>query len=368
MYTLRLHPTFLATLSAAERRKAKIVFAGGGRDPSAKASFRLRRDEGLAVAGTILDVRENDSATIENVVFEQFVEANARVRAELADMIDNVRILVLKEGIAQSSAQILSLVSAPIASYIRSRHTGVNLVALNEVDASLNGDPTKYFHPNRVVVTCVATNNPAYLLGGNAPTVVIATWNAITAPAPLGEFRLPLNGANVDVIGLDFGACLTMFDVADVIQAGIRLATGGLETCTWDNVAGRLVITSTDHNPATTSVLQTLAVPAGAGTDISGVGGTPFMDCDAGSAAIAYLPPAGLAATITVGTTHAGVEILGATVLTGLVDVGQTFEIPIPAGVYPVMTGDATLHVTATVADGVALLFNVDVEVQGTQA
>ena len=55
-------------------------------------------------------------------------------------------------------------------------------------------------------------------------------------------------------------------------------------------------------------------------------------------------------AAITVGTTHAGTEILPATILTGLVAVNDQYVIDL-AGYFPGIASDATIHVTVTTAD-----------------
>jgi hypothetical protein len=128
-------------------------------------------------------------------------------------------------------------------------------------------------------VNTTATTVPAYLTGGNGATAVVATWNACTGAAA-GEFVMTVDGVVRTITGLDFVACLTMADVAAVIQAGIRLATGLLETCVWS--VDHFVITSTSTDPFVSEVSEASTVPAGTGTDISGAGGTAFMDSDVG--------------------------------------------------------------------------------------
>lgn len=125
-------------------------------------------------------------------------------------------------------------------------------------------------------VNTTTTTVPAYLLGGNGATAVLLTWTAVGD----GEFRVKIDGVFYDIIGLNFGACLSMDDVAGVIQTGIQTATGSTETCVWS--VDHFVVSSASTDPFVTDVSVTAAVPAGAGTDISGAGGTAFMDSDLG--------------------------------------------------------------------------------------
>jgi hypothetical protein len=251
---------------------------------------------------------------------------------------------------------------------VKSTHALLNLVtgSLNEVDAALSGDAAKKFNPEKAIVTCTMTECPAYLEGGAGATAVVATWNACTGPASFGEFGITINGTAHDCAGGDFAACLTMDDVALVIQGMIRTATGGLETVAW--AAGHFLVSSVDTAPGTSRVTVTRAVAAPAGTDISGVGATAFMDCDVGHG-IPHNPPTGTTAKITIGTAHAGTDVLAATVLTGLIDEHQAFEIPL-VGLFPDIAGNATMHVKATVGDGAggAQDYQVMVEIVGTES
>lgn len=124
-----------------------------------------------------------------------------------------------------------------------------------------------------LVANVPATPTNAYLTGGTSATAVVATWNSVTD----GEFAITIDGVAVDVTGLDFSAATDMDGVAAVIQAGIRAATGNdHETVAW----------STDHFVITarSAITVASAVSGGAGTDISGAGGTAYMDCDTGAA------------------------------------------------------------------------------------
>jgi hypothetical protein len=116
-----------------------------------------------------------------------------------------------------------------------------------------------------------ATPTSALLTGGTSATAVIATWNAVTE----GEFAITLEGTARNITGLDFSACADMAAVAAVIQAGIRAVTGdAFTTVVWST--NKFIITSR------ISITVTSAVSGGTGTDISGAGGTAFMDSEVG--------------------------------------------------------------------------------------
>jgi len=130
----------------------------------------------------------------------------------------------------------------------------------------------------------VAPNN-SYLFSGNSATSNFATWAAVTD----GEFTITINGVAYDITGIDFTGVTDMDEVAAVIQAAVRTATGGTETVVWNNPfysASVFLIT------AGCSISVTSAVGGGSGTDISGAGGTAFLDMDTGH-----------------GTVHAGTDI-----------------------------------------------------------
>lgn len=113
----------------------------------------------------------------------------------------------------------------------------------------------------------------AYLLGGSSATSVIGTWQAVTD----GSFTITIDGTEYDITGLDFSGDSDMDDVAATIQAGIRAATSGSELVFWDT--DHFVIQSADET-ADSEVSVTSA--EGTGTDISGAGGTAFMDAETG--------------------------------------------------------------------------------------
>ena len=122
---------------------------------------------------------------------------------------------------------------------------------------------------------------PAFLTGGNAPEIVVAIWDSVSD----GAFSITIDGVIREITGLNFQvpAVISMAEVAAVIQVGIRAVTGSNETCTWSGT--EFVITSALTTVASAvTVTSTIAVPAG--TDISGAG-LAYMDCDAGSTAVA---------------------------------------------------------------------------------
>jgi hypothetical protein len=117
--------------------------------------------------------------------------------------------------------------------------------------------------------------SPAYLTGGNGATAVIGTWQAVTD----GEFAITIDGTARNVTGINFSACAAMADVATAIQTAIRALTSSTETVVWST--NHFVITSADVT-SKSAITVTSAVGGGAGTDISGVGATAFMDADTG--------------------------------------------------------------------------------------
>lgn len=123
------------------------------------------------------------------------------------------------------------------------------------------------------------------LFGGPGATTVIATWTAVND----GAFTISIDGSEQDITALDFSSgVVDMEDVAGVIQTGLRaIASGGftLATCVWDEERTRFKIQS-----GTTSGMTSVSFTStqGAGTDISGAGGTAFMEADS-AATDAYI-------------------------------------------------------------------------------
>jgi hypothetical protein len=122
-----------------------------------------------------------------------------------------------------------------------------------------------------------AIYTPAFLTGGTGATSVIGTWNAVTD----GSVRISVDGTQRDVSGLDFNADVDMDAVAATIQAGLRALTSSTETVVWST--DKFIVSSV---LATSSSAITVTSSAGVGTDISGAGGTAFMDSDTGQGTV----------------------------------------------------------------------------------
>lgn len=115
---------------------------------------------------------------------------------------------------------------------------------------------------------------PAFLTGGASPSTNYLLWGALTD----GSFRVTIDGSVVDVTGINTVGTTSMNEVATIIQAAVRLATGLTETVTW--TASKLLLTSS--NTTVSSSITELS-NAGVGTDISGVtAGDPNLDGDTG--------------------------------------------------------------------------------------
>jgi len=110
--------------------------------------------------------------------------------------------------------------------------------------------------------------NFAKLTGGSGATSIIAGWTAIAD----GSFNVTVNGATQSATALDFTSATTMIEVAEIIEGGLT---------------GVSVAWITDHfeltvnTGALTDTITVLSAQGG-GTDISGAGGTPFMDAETG--------------------------------------------------------------------------------------
>lgn len=115
---------------------------------------------------------------------------------------------------------------------------------------------------------------PAYLVGGSAAEGNYVAWTAITD----GSFSLNVDHVQqYDLTSLNFTAATSMDDVAAIIQSSLRTATSGLETVVWDT--DHFVISSV--NTTKDSYISTLS-STGIGTDISGMGGSAWMDSESG--------------------------------------------------------------------------------------
>ena len=148
-----------------------------------------------------------------------------------------------------------------------------NKLRFSAAEAVYFGDILNGFF--NLVANVPATPTNALLTGGTSATAVAATYAAVSD----GEFAITIEGVAYDITGIDFTGAATMDAVAVIIQAAIRAATGNdYETCVWD----------TDHFIITVRKTITVAsaVSGGSGTDISGAGGTAFMDSDTGNGTV----------------------------------------------------------------------------------
>lgn len=126
-----------------------------------------------------------------------------------------------------------------------------------------------------LVANVPATPSNALLTGGTSATSVVGTWTVVTD----GEFTITIDGTAYDIIEIDFTGAADMDAVAAIIQIAIRAATGNShETCVWST--NKFIIT------VRSGISVTSAVGGGSGTDISGAGGTAFMDADTGNGII----------------------------------------------------------------------------------
>lgn len=112
---------------------------------------------------------------------------------------------------------------------------------------------------------------PAYLTCGSSPTTTAATWAAVTN----GNFAATINGTAREFTAIDFSNVGNNDQVAKVIQAAIRTVTSSTEEVEWDGTQFTIRSGDTASTSAIT-VLSAIAVPAG--TDISGVGATAYLD------------------------------------------------------------------------------------------
>lgn len=127
--------------------------------------------------------------------------------------------------------------------------------------------------------TSLNVYSPAYLTGDTGAQSIPATWAAVTN----GEFAITIDGVARNITGIDFTGDATMADVAATIQARVRAVTGSFETVTWST--NHFIISSVDTTSAS-AITVTSAVSGGSGTDISGAGGSDWMDADAGNGVV----------------------------------------------------------------------------------
>lgn len=122
-------------------------------------------------------------------------------------------------------------------------------------------------------------HTPAYLTCGSSPTTNAATWAAVTD----GEFSIDIDGTTREITGIDFSNVGNNDQVASVLQSAIRTVTSGTEEVEWDGT--RFIIRS-GNTGSTSAITVTSTVAAPAGTDISGAGGTNFLDGDTGNGTV----------------------------------------------------------------------------------
>jgi hypothetical protein len=170
-----------------------------------------------------------------------------------------------------------------------------------------SGGSRLYINPKSVTKTHTIYT-PAYLTGGASAETNISVWDSLTD----GSFRVTIDGTayNIDGINATSVAGGDMNDVAAIIQAAIRAATGSTETCVWST--DHFIITSVDTTVASeVSVLETSTGTVG--TDISGAGASNWMDADTGNgvATAAVLDPtADAGKLIVLGATGVANEVL----------------------------------------------------------
>lgn len=113
----------------------------------------------------------------------------------------------------------------------------------------------------------------AQLRCGLGATTAIAEWSVVAD----GSFRISIDGVAANVTTLNFTSSTTLSNVALVIQNGLVAAGFAGATCVYSTSEGRFIIKSgTAGITSTITVLSTST--ATVGTDISGLGGTPFLD------------------------------------------------------------------------------------------
>ena len=150
-------------------------------------------------------------------------------------------------------------------------------VASDAVEATSEGQQITWTLPLAHTQSSSNIYSSAFLTGGGSATAVIGTWTVVND----GSFNITIDGTVRSVTALDFSADTDMDEIASTIQAGIRALTAKYETVTW----------STDHfivSSGDTSDDSAITVTSaqGAGTDISGAGGTPFMDSEVGNGVV----------------------------------------------------------------------------------
>lgn len=119
----------------------------------------------------------------------------------------------------------------------------------------------------------VNTASKANLLGGLGGTELIAEWMIVTD----GSFRITVDGVAANVTGLDFSGSTSFDNVASVVQTGLQAAGFANSTCVYNANEKRFVVASGTSGVSSTISTLTTAT-ASVGTDISGLGGSKFLN------------------------------------------------------------------------------------------
>ena len=147
----------------------------------------------------------------------------------------------------------------------------------NALVGTHNTPSTSKPYVNNDLVVSHTANTVGNLVGGSGATSAFATWAAITD----GSFRITVDGTAYNVDTVDFSGAGDMDAVAAILQVDLRVATSGTETVVWDT--DHFVITSIQEDEDSEISVTTTSTGT-VGTDLSGLGATAFMDCDAGTA------------------------------------------------------------------------------------
>jgi len=124
---------------------------------------------------------------------------------------------------------------------------------------------------DRLVVRHNQAYTSAYLTGWTSATSVVATRAAVSDWA----FQITIDWTALDITWIDFTGNASMAIIATTIQTAIRAETSSTETVT--RSTDHFIISSVD---VTSSSAITVTTAWTAGTDISWVWGTTFMDCE----------------------------------------------------------------------------------------
>jgi hypothetical protein len=155
----------------------------------------------------------------------------------------------------------------------------VEAATLAELDKAT---PIEYYVPANKVISEHDIYTSALLTGSTDAETNVNVWKIIND----GSFRISIDGTAYNVDGLDFTGDADMDAVAANLQAGLRAETGSTETITWSSNKFIITSVSTDFNSA---VSHTTTSTGTVGTDVSGAGGSNYMDCNTGDITYAEL-------------------------------------------------------------------------------